>query len=141
MTDVVLTGSAVYKPVVLLAEDDPLLQNMYKTKFENEGFSVIVVSDGVLAVEQVQKKKPDCIVMDIMMPRMSGFDALEKIRLLPGANEIPVLMFTNLSTPETVARGVALGVQGFLIKTDVTPREVAIKVKEFITQKKVKSTA
>lgn len=117
---------------VLLVEDDPLILKMYQAKFQNEGYSVTIAEDGVHALKMVTESTPDIILLDIMMPQMSGIDFLKKIRATEDGKNIPVLVLTNLSEKEEEQEASALGVKEYLLKASLTPAEIAEKVKKYI---------
>jgi len=117
---------------ILLIEDDPFLLSMYSTKFELENFKVVTASDGEKGVELVQDSNPDIILLDILMPKMDGFEVLEKIKANPKTKDIPVILLTNLNQQEDVERGMELGANDFLIKAHFMPSEVVGKIKKLL---------
>jgi len=117
---------------ILIVEDDPLLVRMYQTKFTMEGYSVITAGDGMEGLEKVTKEKPDFLIMDVMMPRMSGLELLAEIRKNPSTAHIPALMLSNLGQPEQVEKARALGVKEFLLKANYTPSQIVAKVKQYL---------
>lgn len=117
---------------ILIVEDDPLLVKMYNAKFENEGFIVFTADDGVSGLDLALKEKPDFIVLDIMMPQMSGLDLLENLRKDAAGKNIPVLILTNLSGADEEKKAKDLGVKEYLLKTNLTPGEIAEKVKKYL---------
>lgn len=117
---------------VLLIEDDPLILKMYQAKFQNEGYAVMVAEDGVHGLKVLAESTPDIILLDIMMPQMSGIDFLKKVRSTESGKDIPVLVLTNLSEKEEEQEANALGVKEYLLKASLTPAEIAEKVKKYI---------
>ena len=87
---------------VLLVEDDEILHNMYKKKFEYEGFEVVSAFDGSEGVKKAETEKPDVILMDIIMPKMDGFVAVKKIKKNSAISNVPIVMLTNLGQEEDV---------------------------------------
>lgn len=120
------------KPLILLIEDDPLIDKMYKAKFSSEGFKFEVAQDGIEGLELALNKIPDIIILDIMMPRLSGIDFLKKLRQKPKGKKIPVIVLTNLSEKEEKEKAQELGVLDYLIKANVTPGEVVDKIKKYL---------
>jgi DNA-binding response OmpR family regulator len=118
---------------VLLVEDDEFLANIYKSKFEMEGFKVIQAGDGLEAVEIAKKRKPDIILLDILLPKMDGFEALTEIKKSAASKKIPVVMLTNLGQKEDVERGFSLGASDYLIKAHFKPSEIVSKVKQLLS--------
>ena len=119
-------------PIVLLIEDDSLLSRMYKTKFSIEGFQVLVADDGEKGLKMAEEQKVDFIILDIMMPKISGLDLLAQLRLDPKGKNIPVIVLSNLAQEEKMKKAISLGAKEFLIKANVTPRDVVSKVKQYL---------
>lgn len=120
------------KPKILLIEDDSFLSSMYVTKLEISGFEVEAAEDGESGLEKVKSFNPDLVLLDIILPKMSGFEVLENIRKDADTKDIPVIMLTNLSQRDDVERGLDLGAQDYLIKAHFTPSEVVTKIKKYL---------
>lgn len=119
-------------PQVLIVEDDTFLSGMYVTKLELEGIDVELASDGQQALSVVQKRKPDVILLDILMPKMSGFDVLAWLKKNKETKDIPVILLTNLGEKEDVQKGLKLGAVDYLIKAHFLPSEVVEKIKRIV---------
>jgi len=117
---------------ILIVEDDSFLLNMYADKFRAENFDVSVADNGQKAVKLTKEEMPDLILLDIMLPKMNGFEVLEKIKVDAKTKNIPVILLTNLSQKEEVKKGLDLGARDFLIKAHFMPNEVVDKVKEIL---------
>jgi len=117
---------------VLLVEDDTFLANIYQTKFELEKFSVTVAVDGEEGLEVARKKRPDVILLDILMPKMDGFTVLEELQKDKSTKDIPVILLTNLGQKDDVERGLQMGAAGYLIKAHSKPSETVKKVKSVL---------
>jgi len=117
---------------VLLVEDDTFLANIYKTKFEMEGFKVTVASDGEAGLTTARKKKPDIILLDILLPKMDGFVVLAELKgdSDESVKSIPVILLTNLGQKDDVEKGIELGAVDYLIKAHFKPSETVDKVKK-----------
>jgi DNA-binding response OmpR family regulator len=115
---------------VLLVEDDGFLANIYKTKFEMEGFKVSVSDNGEIALTDIKKKEPDIVLLDILLPKLDGFAVLEKVKADPQTKDIPVILLTNLGQKDDVDRGLQLGAVDYLIKAHFKPSETVEKVKK-----------
>ena len=87
---------------VLLIEDDTFLANIYKTKFEMEGFVVDVAENGELGLKEVQKRQPDLVLLDILLPKMDGFTVLQHMKEDAELKNIPVILLTNLGQKDDV---------------------------------------
>lgn len=119
---------------ILLAEDEPFLSGMYQTKLQLEGFDVALASNGEEALEKFKKDKFDIILLDIMMPKLNGFEVLKSIR---GSSDkqkakIPVLVLTNLGQKSDIEQGLLLGANDYIVKASFTPAQVVEKIKKFI---------
>lgn len=115
---------------IAIIEDDPVINQMYRMKFEADGFEVQLADNGQRGVALVQSFKPDLILLDIKMPTMDGDAALTEIRKHSWGKDIPVIILTNLGEEEAPKTLRALGIQSYIVKADLTPREVVGRVKE-----------
>ncbi len=120
------------KHKILLVEDDQLLINMYKTKFEAEGFEVYCAMDGLSGLSTAASCKPDAIVLDIMMPKMSGLDFLRELGHDDWIKAIPVLVLTNLSQQEEARKALELGAKEYLLKASLTPGQIVEKIRAYL---------
>ncbi len=122
---------------VLLAEDEPFLSGMYQTKLQLEGFSVMVASNGEEALEKFQANPCEIVLLDIMMPKLNGFDVLKSIRssVDPAKAKVPVIMLTNLGQKSDIEQGLLLGANDYIVKANLTPAQVVEKVKKLLAQK------
>ncbi len=125
-----MTAKVTYK--VLIIEDDEFLADIYKTKFELEGFKVILAGDGEKGLKAIQTKKPDLVLLDILLPKMDGFAILQTIKKDPETKNIPVILLTNLGQKEDVQKGLKLGAVDYLIKAHFNPSETVEKVKKIL---------
>lgn len=118
---------------ILLVDDDPLLVRMYQKKLENDGYEVIIADDGDVALTKIGESRPDLILLDIMMPKVNGFQVLEKLKENKETSNIPVVILTNVNTSdEDTDRGFELGAVAYLIKASNKPKAVVEKVKEIL---------
>ena len=117
---------------ILLVEDEEIMIGLLQRKLENEGYEVDVARDGVEGLEKMKEAKPDLILLDIIMPRMGGFEVLEKMKDDPDLKKIPVIVISNSGQPVELGRVRKLGVKDWLIKTEFDPQEVIDKVKKQI---------
>ena len=123
------------KKRILLVEDDPFLSEIYVTKFEESGFAVAVLKNGVLGIEKIKEQKPDIILLDIVMPKIDGFEFLQMIKDDTATKNVPVVILSNLAEQENVEKGFALGATAYLVKAHYTPTEVVAKVREILNTK------
>ena len=111
----------------MIIEDDKDLQEVYKKNFEALDYEVIIEGDGLSGISSVVEKKPDVILLDIMMPNMDGFSFLRAIKDNTSVT-IPVVVCSNLSDQETSAKALAAGATAALLKTDYSGRDLVHKV-------------
>jgi DNA-binding response OmpR family regulator len=123
------------KTKILLIEDDPFLSSMYSTKFEMENFMVLAAVDGEKGLKLALSEQPDIILLDIIMPKMNGFEVLEKLRDSAVTKDIPVILLTNLNQKDEIEKGMSLGATDYLIKAHFMPSEVVDKIKKVIDGK------
>lgn len=109
---------------ILVAEDDKFVVNIYRIKFTEKKFDVMVAMDGVEAIEQVQKKIPDIILLDLLMPKKDGFEVLAELKGNPLWKNIPVVVASNLGQSEDIKKALALGANDYFIKSNVRLDEV-----------------
>ena len=117
------------KKKILLVEDDVALSAVYKSRMELEGFEIREVSNGEDALSAAVDFKPDLILLDAMMPKISGFDVLDILRNTPETHDIRIIMLTALSQPKDKERAEALGVNDYLVKSQVVIGDVVERVK------------
>lgn len=117
------------KKKILLVEDDEALANVYKSRLDIEGFETNWVGNGEDALSNALSYKPDLILLDAMMPKISGFDVLDILRNTAETNNIHVIMLTALSQPKDKERAEALGVDDYLVKSQVVIGDVIERVR------------
>jgi len=120
------------KPLILLIEDDSLLIKMYKAKFIAEGFEVIIASEGESGLKMALENPVSFIILDVMMPKLSGLEVLEKLRQDPKGKIIPVVVLSNLDQEEKSKKAVQLGAKEFLVKANFTPAQIVEKVRKYL---------
>ena len=114
---------------ILLVEDDAALSGVYKSRLEMEGFETREVNNGEKALSAALEFKPDLILLDAMMPKISGFDVLDILRNTPETANIRVIMLTALSQPKDKERAESLGADDYLVKSQVVIGDVVERVK------------
>ena len=115
---------------VLIAEDDEILLNVLADSFTVEGFTVLKAANGVLALESALKEQPDMILLDIQMPVMDGLEMLDKLRQDKWGGSAEVILLTNFSEAEKIAKAAGQGAYDYLIKSDWKTEDIIKKVKE-----------
>ena len=117
---------------ILIVEDDSLMSRMYQKIFTFEGYEVEMAADGEEGFEKAKTLKPTIMLLDVMMPRMNGLQALEKLKLDPETKAIPVIMLTNLAGQQDAETAMTKGAIKYIIKSEHEPKEVANIVKEIL---------
>lgn len=117
------------KKKILLVEDDVALAGVYKSRLDMEGFETRAVNNGELALSAALEFKPDLVLLDAMMPKISGFDVLDILRNTPETANIRIIMLTALSQPKDKERAESLGVDEYLVKSQVVIGDVVERVK------------
>ena len=118
---------------IALIEDDTAIVDMYATRLRMvEGFEVKVANDGAAGLELIKSFSPDLVLLDMMMPRMSGMETLEHLRKLPGGKNMAVIALTNMNDPDTTKALKKYHVIDHIVKADTTPSGVVEKVNDFL---------
>lgn len=117
---------------ILLIDDDAFLAQIYTQKLEIEGFDVHLAGSGEDGLKLVVREPPACILLDILLPGMDGFEVLEKLKADEETAKIPVIMVSNMGQREDVERAKQLGATSYLIKSHTLPGDVLRKVKEVL---------
>lgn len=115
---------------IVIIEDDSFLGDVLTQKLQHEGYDVVLVRDGKEGYETVSKIQPDLILLDIILPTLSGYEILEKLRADAALSRIPVIIISNSGQPVEIKRALALGVQDYLVKAQLDPEEVLTKVRQ-----------
>ena len=114
---------------IAIIEDDPVISQMYRMKFEAEGFDVQLADNGKRGVAMAESFRPDIILLDLQMPEMNGEEALTAMRKEDWGKDFPVIILTNLGEEEAPKGLNALGIHSYIVKADLTPKQVVDRVK------------
>lgn len=120
------------KVKVLIVDDDAFLSGIYATKLELEGFQVVSARDGEEGLKAAMREKPDLILLDVLMPKLDGFEVLKRLKAEPDFKATPVIMLTNLGQKEDIEKGLADGAVDYLIKAHFVPAEAVDKIKKVL---------
>ena len=120
------------QPKLLLVEDDPFMASLMDEAFAKEGFKVILAGDGEAAIQMFEREHPDCAILDIILPKKNGIEALREIRKLPRGEQMPVIVLSNIEDASFVAEAEELGVKGYLVKANVQIPEVVERMKQIL---------
>ncbi len=115
---------------IAIIEDDSVINQMYRMKFEADGFDVQVADNGKSGIEMAKTFKPDIILLDLQMPEMTGDEALVHIRGSDWGQQIPVIILTNLGAEESPKILKQLDIHSYIVKAELTPSQVVGRVKE-----------
>ena len=121
---------------VLLVEDDPFLSSLLKNRLQKEGIEITLAEDGEEALNFLKSTKPDLILLDLILPKKSGFEVMEEIRSDPQmqSQEMPIIIISNLGQPEDISRGEELGAIEYFVKAKTSIDELVNKIKDFLKQ-------
>lgn len=120
------------QPKVLLVEDDPFLYKVLSQRLRDEGVDVTVSTDGESALADADRVKPNLLLLDLILPKMSGFEVLAALRAKPGFAKLAVVVLSNLGQQEDIDQIEKLGVREYLVKADYSLSEMVKKVKEHV---------
>lgn len=123
------------KQKVLIVDDDVFLSGIYATKLDLEGFEVDTARDGEEGLKAAAKSKPDIILLDVLMPKLDGFETLKRLKADPDLKDVPVIMLTNLGQKEDVEKGLQEGAEDYLIKAHFVPSEAVEKIRAVLKGK------
>ncbi|MBR3248809.1 response regulator [Candidatus Saccharibacteria bacterium] len=126
---------------IMVVEDDASLREIYSIRITAEGYEVVSAGDGEEALAMAVREKPDLILSDVMMPKISGFDMLDILRSTPETAGIKVIMMTALSADDQRARGERLGAERYLVKSQVGIEDVVNAIHEVLGDKPVPAPA
>lgn len=122
------------KHKIVLIEDDESLSKYLREELEEGGFEVVQAFDGEEGLEKVRSDKPDLILLDVVMPKKTGFEVLEELKKSPLTREIPVILITMSGGDEEVKRGLRLGANDYIVKSQHAVGEIVEKIKNFFTK-------
>jgi len=117
---------------ILFVEDESALQKAFSDILTQAGYKVVSALDGEIGLRLAKSEKPDLILLDIILPRLDGFDVLKRLKEDLELREIPVIVLTNLERIEDVEKAIELGAKTYLVKTQYTIEEVIEKIKKAI---------
>ncbi len=120
---------------VLVVEDEDFLVRALKDNLLSEGYTVSVAMDGEAAFDELRKKKPSLVLLDILLPKKNGFDVLKEIRQSPEWQLIPVVMLSNLGEDSEIKKALELGANDYFVKSQHPIQEVIEKVREYLQGK------
>ena len=126
---------------ILIIEDDPTLGDILREKFSSAGYAVDIVTDGAIGLENMRKKKPDLVILDIMLPTLNGYEVLEARKKDPDISSIPVIIVSNSGQPVEISRAIALNAQDYFVKAQFNPDEILEKARAQLSKRASKNAA
>ncbi len=115
---------------ILFIEDEMRLQESLGVKLKADGYEMLAAMDGKSGLEMAEKEKPDLILLDLILPKMDGFQVLEAMKVKPSISAIPIIVLSNLENGKDIERCLSLGVRSYLAKANYSLEEIAQKVRE-----------
>jgi CheY-like chemotaxis protein len=119
------------KVKILLVEDELEVLELYKLKLSLDGYNVVTAMNGQEGLKKAIAEKPEMIFLDIKMPEMDGFEVLKRLRSEPKTKSIPVIILSNFDEQEMIEKGLTLGANEYLVKSQFTPDEISNKADEW----------
>jgi DNA-binding response OmpR family regulator len=113
---------------LLIIEDDPYVLEIYGQTFSRQNYEVVTAKDGEEGLEKAHEHQPSLILLDIMIPKLNGFDVLSRLKHDEKTRHIPVMMLTNLGEEQHIKRAIALGAEGFMIKANFSLEQLTKEV-------------
>jgi DNA-binding response OmpR family regulator len=119
---------------ILIVEDDHFLSSLMKARFEKEGFGVQQAFDGEEAVQTIKTMVPLLIILDLIMPKMTGFEVLQTISITPQLDKVPVVIVSNLAQDSDIEKARQLGAKEYFVKVKVSVDDLVKKIKALVAQ-------
>lgn len=116
---------------ILIAEDEEVLLNVLKDRFEAEGWEVAVAKDGEETIAAIEKTPFDLVLLDLLMPKIDGFEVLKEVKSNPELKDIPIMVLSNLGGDEDIKKAMALGADDYYVKTQHPMSEIVEKAKKY----------
>lgn len=126
-------------PAILLVEDDVVLSELYQSGLVRAGYRVISATNGTEGLRLALENGIDLVLLDILLPKLDGYELLKKLREDKKTKNLPVIIFSNLSQKEEIERGYKSGADDYIIKTSVTPKELVLRVDALLKKHEAKS--
>jgi len=117
---------------ILIVEDEQVLASLLKRKLSRRGYRSIIAADGREGLKKIKEIRPDLILLDIVMPKMSGFEVMEAKQKIEEIKDIPIIIISNSGQPVEISRAQKLGAEDWIVKTNFNPGEVIEKVEKIL---------
>ena len=119
---------------IMVIEDDRFLSSLIKARLEKEGFTVKQAFNGEEAIEALKQDKPNLIILDLIMPKVTGFEVLQTISILPGFEGVPVVILSNLAQESDIEKARQLGAREYFVKVKISIDDLIGKIKTLVPQ-------
>ena len=129
-----MTQTKDEKIKILLIEDEKEVAELYKLKLTLDGYEVITAENGQEGLDKANSYRPELIFLDIKMPEMDGFEVLKKLRATARTKDIPVVVLSNFDEQDLIEKGLTLGANEYLIKSQFTPEDISNKIKSWVSE-------
>ena len=116
----------------MLAEEDTFLGEIYKKKMETAGYKVTLVKNGEACVKEAQKKIPRIVILDVLLPKLDGFTAIDMLKKNSKTKHIPILVLTHLGQKEDIVRALHLGAHDYILKSHIRPEDLLRKIEDIL---------
>ena len=123
------------KTKILLVEDENFISSLLKTRLEREGFEVTQAFDGEEALTKMRESKPDFVILDLILPKLSGFEVMEAISVDPELSRVPVVILSNLAQESDIQKIKSLGAREYFVKVRVSTDEIIERIKSLLAAK------
>ena len=120
------------KKIILVVDDHEFLRNFWENKLSEKNYKILTAPDGDEGFRKAVKELPDLILLDVVMPRMNGFEVLKNLKAENKTKKIPVIILSNLGADDEIKKGIKLGAVDYIVKADVIPPEVEAKIKKYL---------
>jgi len=122
------------RPCVLIAEDDRFIRRTAEIALKRQGFAVLIAEDGEAALHQVRTASPDVVLLDLIMPKIQGFEVLRRLKQDPATASVPVIVLSSLGQETDVQRALAAGAAGYLVKAERYLQQLAHELDKVLTR-------
>ena len=123
-----------HKGTVLVIEDGAPFRRIYQDVLSHDGYRVVLAEDGEMGLEMAHREKPDLILLDLILPKLHGFDVLQNLRTDTATRDIPVIIFSTMGEQKDIQRGLELGANDYTVKGFYSPREILNKIRVLLSQ-------
>ena len=118
---------------IMVIEDDRFLSSLIKARLEKDGFIVTQAFDGEEAIQALKEKKPNLIILDLIMPKVTGFEVLQMVSITPGFEKVPVVILSNLAQESDIEKARQLGAKEYFVKVKISIDDLIGKIKVLVT--------